>query len=63
MGHHEVSKSANATIQGCTDPTITGTATLKEFESAEGIKKVYVQMEVNGLKDGKHAVHIHEVAS
>jgi Cu-Zn family superoxide dismutase len=62
-GHHEVSKSANATIQGCTDPAITGTATLKEFESAEGIKKVYVQMEVNGLTDGKHAVHIHEVAS
>ncbi len=62
-GSHEISKSANATIQGCTDPAITGTATLKEFESPEGIKKVYVQMEVNGLKDGKHAVHIHETAN
>lgn len=62
-GSHEISKSANATIQGCTDPAITGTATLKEFESPEGIKKVYVQMEVIGLKDGKHAVHIHETAN
>jgi len=62
-GNHEISKSAKATIQGCTDPAITGTATLKEFESEEGIKKLYVQMEVKGLKDGKHAVHIHEVAS
>jgi len=62
-GKHEVSKTAQATIQGCTDPAITGTATLKEFESPEGIKKVYVQMEVTGLKDGKHAVHIHETAS
>ena len=62
-GHHEVSKTANATIQGCTDSGISGTATLREFESDEGIKKVYVQMEVNGLTDGKHAVHIHEVAS
>ncbi len=62
-GKHEISKTANATIQGCTDPAITGTATLKEFASEEGIKKLYVQMEVKGLKDGKHAVHIHEVAS
>jgi Cu-Zn family superoxide dismutase len=62
-GSHKISKTAKATIQGCTDPAITGTATLKEFDSPEGIKKVYVQMEVNGLKDGKHAVHIHETAS
>ena len=62
-GHHDVSKTAKATLAGCTDPAITGTATLKEFESAEGIKKVYVQMKVKGLTDGKHAVHIHEVAS
>ena len=62
-GHHEVSKTAKATIQGCTDSGISGTATLREFETDEGIKKVYVQMEVAGLKDGKHAVHIHEVAS
>lgn len=62
-GDHKISKTAKATIQGCTDAAITGTATLKEFESTEGIKKVYVQMEVNGLKDGIHAVHIHETAN
>jgi Cu-Zn family superoxide dismutase len=63
FGKHDVSKTAKATIQGCTDPAITGTATLKEFDSPEGIKKIYVQMEVKGLKDGKHAVHIHETAN
>jgi Cu-Zn family superoxide dismutase len=63
FGKHDVSKTAKATIQGCTDLAITGTATLKEFDSPEGIKKIYVQMEVNGLKNGKHAVHIHETAS
>ncbi len=62
-GNYEHAKTAKATIQGCTDPAINGTATLKEFQSPEGVKKVYVQMEVNGLTDGKHAVHIHEVAS
>ncbi len=62
-GKHDVSKTAKATIQGCTDPAITGTATLKEFDSPEGIKKIYVEMEVKGLKDGKHAVHIHEMAN
>ncbi len=62
-GKHDVSKTAKATIQGCTDPAITGTATLKEFDSPEGIKKIYVEMEVKGLKDGKHAVHIHETAN
>ena len=62
-GHHEVSKTAKATIQGCTDSEISGTATLREFTTDEGIKKVYVQMEVKGLTDGEHAVHIHEVAS
>ncbi|MDR4484347.1 MAG: hypothetical protein R3B95_14240 [Nitrospirales bacterium] len=39
-GDHEISKTANATIQGCTDPAITGTATLKEFASEEGLKTV-----------------------
>jgi superoxide dismutase, Cu-Zn family len=62
-GSHKISKTAKATIQGCTDPAISGTATLKEFDSPEGLKKVYVQMEVKGLTDGKHAVHIHETAS
>ena len=62
-GHGPYSKTAKATIEGCTDSNITGTATLKERESSEGVKLVDIRMEVKGLKDGKHAVHIHEVAS
>ena len=62
-GHGPYSKMAKATIEGCTDSNISGTATLKERESAEGVKLVDIRMEVKGLKDGKHAVHIHEVAS
>jgi Cu-Zn family superoxide dismutase len=54
---------ATADIQGCTDPGISGTATLKEKTSAEGIKEVTVKMSVKGLSDGKHAVHIHEVGA
>ena len=47
---------ATAEIKGCTDPNITGTAKIVEKTSAEGIK-------VEGLSDGKHAVHIHEVGA
>ncbi len=54
---------ATAKIQGCENPAITGIAQLREHVSAEGIKQVEVSMVVNGLKDGKHAVHIHEVAA
>jgi len=63
MGHHGTSKEAKATIQGCTDENIKGTATLAEYESPEGVKLVRVNMEVEGLKDGTHAVHIHETAA
>jgi superoxide dismutase, Cu-Zn family len=52
-----------ADIAGCTDAGITGTANLTERPSAEGIKLVEVSLVVKGLTDGKHAVHIHEVAS
>ena len=62
-GHGPYSKVAKATIKGCTESNISGTATLKERESSEGVKLVDIRMEVKGLKDGKHAVHIHEVAS
>lgn len=62
-GHGPYSKMAKATISGCTDSNISGTATLKERESSEGVKLVDIRMEVKGLKDGKHAVHIHEAAS
>ena len=54
---------AAAEMKGCTDDAITGTATLIEQTTAEGVKEVTVEMTVKGLKDGKHAVHIHEVAS
>lgn len=63
-GHfHDVSKTAQATIKGCTDPKISGMATLKEYETPEGVKLVGVNMEVSGLTDGTHAVHIHEAAA
>jgi len=54
---------ATAEIKGCTNPAISGTATLVEQTTAEGIKEVTVEMKVKGLTDGKHAVHIHEVGS
>ena len=54
---------ATADIKGCTNPDIRGTATLVEQVTPEGIKEVTVEMKVTGLTDGKHAVHIHEVAA
>ena len=54
---------ATAEIKGCTDPGISGKATLTEKTSPEGIKEVTVKMKVKGLTDGKHAVHIHEVGA
>jgi len=55
--------SATAEIKGCNDPNISGMATLTEQVTPEGIKEVTVEMTVNGLTDGKHAVHIHEVGA
>ena len=52
---------ATAQIKGCTDPKVTGTATLVEQVSPEGVKEVQVTVRVTGLADGKHAVHVHEV--
>ena len=54
---------ATAEIKGCSDPGISGKATLTEKTSPEGIKEVTVKMKVEGLTDGKHAVHIHEVGA
>ena len=51
---------ATAEIQGCENKDIRGTARLVEQQSPEGIKRVTVEMEVTGLSDGKHAVHIHQ---
>ena len=52
---------ATAEFKGCGEAKVTGTATLTEQVTAEGVKEVTVAMKVQGLKDGKHAVHIHEV--
>ena len=62
-GHHEGGLKANAEIKGCTDPNVSGMATLTEQVTPEGIKEVTVAMKVTGLSDGKHAVHIHEVGA
>jgi Cu-Zn family superoxide dismutase len=51
---------ATADIKGCTDANVSGKATLTEQTTAEGVKEVTVEMEVTGLADGKHAVHIHQ---
>ena len=55
--------TAMAEIKGCTDPNVSGKAKLIEKTSAEGIKEVTVKMQVEGLSDGRHAVHIHEVGA
>ncbi|MGP0565918.1 MULTISPECIES: superoxide dismutase family protein [unclassified Nitrospina] len=54
---------AEAEISGCADNEISGTGVLIERESEEGIKSVDVSLIIKGLKDGKHAVHIHESGS
>lgn len=59
--HHEL--EAVADIVSCSDAKISGKAELEEKPSEEGIKVVEVEIEVNGLPDGKHAVHIHETGT
>ena len=54
---------ASAEMKGCTDPKVSGTATLVEQVTAEGVKEVVVELRVMGLTDGKHAVHIHETGA
>ena len=53
---------ASAEMKGCTDPKVSGTATLVEQVTPEGVKEVMVELRMTGLPDGKHAVHIHEIA-
>jgi Cu-Zn family superoxide dismutase len=55
--------AAVADVKGCTNAAITGTARLQEQVTPEGVKEVTVELEVKGLPDGKHAVHIHEVGA
>ena len=59
----QFSESAVAVIQGCTNSSINGFATLKERASSQGVKDIDVYMQVEGLSVGEHAVHIHETAS
>ena len=54
---------AIADLKGCTNAAITGTARLEEQVTPEGVKEVTVDLKVQGLPDGKHAVHIHEVGA
>ena len=60
---HAAKLTASANIKGCTDPAITGSATLSEESTDEGIKQVTVHLKMAGLSDGKHAVHIHETGA
>jgi Cu-Zn family superoxide dismutase len=60
---HAAKLTATADIKGCTDANISGNATLKEETTDEGIKEVSIHLKVEGLSDGKHAVHIHETAA
>ncbi len=54
-------KRAEATLGPCREgDNIKGKATLVEEVSEEGIKQVSVRIEIEGLSDGKHAIHIHE---
>jgi Cu-Zn family superoxide dismutase len=55
--------TASADISSCSDEEITGTATFRERPSSEGVKLVDISLEVRGLTDGNHAVHVHERGS
>lgn len=57
------SMTARAEIRGCGEAEISGVAVFRERPSAEGIKLVDVSLEVRGLADGVHAVHVHETAA
>ncbi len=55
---------AKAEIRLCSNyDVIIGEAKLKEKKSEEGIKQIEIDMKVEGLTPGKHAVHIHETAN
>ena len=54
---------ARAEMLSCADGSRLGYAEFRERPSAEGIKLVDVTLEVTGLSDGRHAVHVHETAA
>lgn len=55
--------AARAELMSCEDGSVLGSAEFRERPSAEGIKLVDVVVEVRGLSDGRHAVHVHETAA
>lgn len=59
----EAAVIAHAEIHSCSEAGIAGTAIFRERASEEGIKLVDVSLEVSGLTDGRHAVHVHETAT
>jgi superoxide dismutase, Cu-Zn family len=61
--HAQAAIRAVAVINGCEDPGIKGSLELVERASDEGVKLVDVVLQVQGLSDGKHAVHVHEVGT
>jgi len=54
---------ATAEIVSCTTGDTIGKAILSERQSDEGVKLVDVTVIAENLPEGKHGVHIHEVAS
>lgn len=54
---------ARAELLSCEDGSRLGYAEFRERSSDEGIKLVDVTLEVRGLSDGRHAVHVHETAA
>ena len=59
----EAAVIARAEMRSCGDGSVLGTAIFRERPSVEGIKLVDVSLEVSGLSDGRHAVHVHETAA
>jgi Cu-Zn family superoxide dismutase len=55
--------AAVADLKGCTNSAITGTARLQEQVTPEGVKEVTVDLKVQCVPDGRHAVLIHEVGA
>jgi len=62
-GASERGLEARAEIRTCDEAQISGVAVFRERPSSEGIKLVDVSLEVSGLSDGRHAVHVHETAA
>ena len=63
LADSQFSEKAIAQIFSCDSISRGGFATLKEYDSEEGVKEIDVYMQVDGLSSGKHAVHIHQTAS